>query len=70
MAIRLPQEAGDIAEVDLIVRPQGGELQRFDFFIDTGADRIIGQRNHQNSLANYLRQVHVRLYEGNWCPQL
>src|SRR5690606_13729006 len=33
MAIHLPQEAGDIAEVDLIVRPQGGELQRYDFFI-------------------------------------
>ena len=70
MTIRLPQEAGDIAEVDLVVRHEGGELQRYDFFVDAGADRIIGQRNHQNSLANYLRQVHVRLYEGNWGRQL
>lgn len=70
LAIRLPQETGDIAEVDLIVRPEGGDLQRYDFFIDAGADRIIGERNHQNSLANYLRQIHVRLYEGNWGRQL
>ena len=70
LSISLPQETGDIAEVDLIVRPEGGELQRYDFFVDAGADRIIGQRNHQNSLANYLRQVHVRLYEGNWGRQL
>ena len=70
LAIQLPHQPGDIAEVDLIVRPDDGEIQRYDFFVDAGADRIIGQRNHQNSLANYLRQVHVRLYEGNWGRQL
>ena len=70
LSVRLPQQVSDIAEVDLIVVPDGGKLQRYDFFVDAGADRIIGQRNHQNSLANYLRQIHVRLYEGNWGRQL
>ena len=31
-----------------------------------GRDKLLGSRNHQNSVANYLRQIHVRLYEGNW----
>jgi uncharacterized iron-regulated membrane protein len=70
MAVHLPQQPDAIAEVDLIVRLEDGEVHRYDFFIDAGTDRIIGERNHQNSLANYLRQVHVRLYEGNWGRQL
>lgn len=70
LAISLPEEADRVAEVDLIVRPPQGELLRYDFFVDAAADRVIGERNHQNSLANYLRQIHVRLYEGNWGRQL
>lgn len=30
----------------------------------------MGSRVHQNSLANYLRQMHVRLYDGYWGRQL
>jgi uncharacterized iron-regulated membrane protein len=70
LAIQLPEEPGDVAEVDLIVRPADGNLQRYNFFIDAGADRLVGQRDQQSSLANYLRQMHVRLYEGNWGRQL
>jgi uncharacterized iron-regulated membrane protein len=70
LAISLPDRPGQAAKVDLILRPEAGGLKRYDFFIDTGNDRIVGQRDHQNSLANYLRQMHVRLYEGYWGRQL
>lgn len=70
LSIHLPEKPGHVAEVDLIVRPPDGKLVRYNFFVDAGTDRIIAQRDHQNSLANYLRQIHVRLYEGNWGRQL
>lgn len=70
LAINLPEKPGEVTRVDLIVQPQDGNFQRHDFFIDGGSDQIIGQRNHQNSLANYLRQMHVRLYDGYWGRQL
>src|SRR5690606_7504010 len=70
MSIQLPEKPGHVAEIDLVDRPAEGSTHRYNFFVDTGADRVVGQRDHQNSLANYLRQVHVRLYEGNWGRQL
>lgn len=70
LSIQLPEKTSHVAEVDLIDRPSDGDPHRYNFFIDAGADRVIGQRDHQNSLANYLRQIHVRLYEGNWGRQL
>ncbi len=70
LAISLPEKPGEVAQVDLIVAPKNGEFQRHDFFIDVSEDRIMGQRDHQNSLANYLRQMHVRLYDGYWGRQL
>lgn len=70
LSVQLPEQSGHVAEVDLVVRPPGERFERYNFFIDAGTDRIIGHRDHQNSLANYLRQIHVRLYEGNWGRQL
>src|SRR5690606_19957541 len=70
LSISLPDHSGQVVHADVILRPEGDNLKRIDFFIDTGKDRIIGQRDHQNSLANYLRQMHVRLYEGYWGRQL
>jgi Uncharacterized iron-regulated membrane protein len=70
LSISLPDHSGQVVHADVILRPESGNLKRVDFFIDAGKDRIIGQRNHQNSLANYLRQMHVRLYEGYWGRQL
>src|SRR5690606_8866685 len=65
--INLPHHNGQATVVDFIYRPSGQDkFIRYDFFVDAGTDRIIGQRDHQNSLANYLRQMHVRLYEGYW----
>ncbi|HWK99437.1 MAG TPA: PepSY-associated TM helix domain-containing protein, partial [Parapedobacter sp.] len=69
MAITLPHKQGHVVQVDLIT-PVGNTNVRYDFFVDGGTDRVLGQRNHQNSLANYLRQMHVRLYEGYWGRQL
>lgn len=70
LAIHLPEKPDDVVQVDMVVRRSKADLVRYNFFIDAGADRVIGERNHQNSLANYLRQIHVRLYEGNWGRQL
>src|SRR5690606_21450966 len=69
LAITLPHQPDHAAQVDLII-PVDGTIARYDFFIDGGTDQLLGQRNHQNSLANYLRQMHVRLYEGYWGRQL
>src|SRR5688572_7027663 len=46
LAIRLPEKSNHVALVDLVVKPRDGDLQRYNFFVDAGADRIIGQRNH------------------------
>src|SRR5690606_5067541 len=71
LTINLPDQDGQTAKVDMTIRPPDqDDLVRYDFFIDAGMDRIVGQRNQQNSLANYLRQMHVRLYEGYWGRQL
>lgn len=70
LLISLPEHPGQVVHADVILRPEGGDLKRIDFFIDAGSDRILGWRDHQNSLANYLRQMHVRLYEGYWGRQL
>lgn len=70
LSIQLPEKSGHVAEVDLFNRPPEGKARRYSLFVDVGADRVVGQRDHQNSLANYLRQIHVRLYEGNWGRQL
>lgn len=69
LAISLPHQPNHAVQVDLIT-PEGGTNMRYDFFIDGGTDQFLGQRDHQNSLANYLRQMHVRLYEGYWGRQL
>lgn len=70
LSINLPEKSGDVALVDLIVRPDNAPLQRYSIFVDAGKDKIVGERNQQNSMANYMRQIHVRLYEGNWGRQL
>lgn len=69
LTISLPRQPDHAVQVDLII-PADSTITRYDFFIDGGTDQLLGQRNHQNSLANYLRQMHVRLYEGNWGRQL
>ncbi|WP_257657423.1 PepSY-associated TM helix domain-containing protein [Parapedobacter lycopersici] len=70
LTISLPEAKEQVAKVDLVVGLPGNRPARYDFFIDAGNDRLVGQRDHQNSLANYLRQMHVRLYEGYWGRQL
>ena len=65
LRIEFPDNPGYAGIIHLgINSPQ--EDNRFSFFIDMGKDQILGRRNRQNSVANYLRQIHVRLYEGYW----
>ncbi len=71
LIVDLPEKAGQVAGLNFFVG--GGKhlaIQRYYFFVDAGKDEIVGARNQQNSLANYLRQMHVRLYDGYWGRQL
>ncbi len=71
LIVDLPEKAGQVAGLNFFVG--GGKqlaIQRYYYFVDAGKDEIVGTRNQQNSLANYLRQMHVRLYDGYWGRQL
>ena len=71
LLVDLPEEKGQVAGLNFFVKGETkADLQRYYFFVDAGADLIVGSRNQQNSLANYLRQIHVRLYDGFWGRQL
>src|SRR5690606_13430171 len=69
LSVHLPKSEKDVAVVELTY-PEKGKTARYEFFVDSGSDKVVGKRLWQNSFANYLRQIHVRLYEGNWGRQL
>lgn len=71
LAIDLPDEPWQAAGIQIAVKDAvTKKANRYYFFVDTGKDELVGNRDHANSLANYLRQMHVRLYEGTWGRQL
>lgn len=59
-----------VARADVSIESPTGGFERQSFFINTNTDQVVAERNYQNSLVNYLRQMHVRLYEGYWGRQL
>lgn len=69
LTVHLPDTPEDVVVLEMAY-PDNGEALRYEFFVDGGRDEILGRRLWQNSTANFLRQVHVRLYEGNWGRQL
>jgi uncharacterized iron-regulated membrane protein len=67
LRIGFPEKQGHAGTINITFSgKKNKEADRLDYFIDMGGDKIIASRNQQNSIANYLRQIHVRLYEGNW----
>ncbi|NEU09361.1 PepSY domain-containing protein [Flavihumibacter sp. R14] len=71
LLVDLPEKAGQVAGLNFFVKGETkADQKRYYFFVDAGSDLIVGSRDQQNSLANYLRQIHVRLYEGFWGRQL
>ena len=71
LLIDMPQKPGEVATFSFLVKGKKKSDNKFHFlFIDPVKDKILGSRDRQNSLANYLRQMHVRLYEGFWGRQL
>ena len=84
LLITLPKAAGQPAVFDFSVKEAKTEngqhtkdnkkkkspSKRYTYFIDSNKDLILGSSIQQNSFANYLRQIHVRLYEGVWGRQL
>ncbi|QEC53014.1 putative iron-regulated membrane protein [Anseongella ginsenosidimutans] len=69
LSVEIPEQVGEAGEINLFVPTEEGN-HTLAFFVDMGNDRVLGSRIHQNSLANYMRQMHVRLYDGYWGRQL
>jgi uncharacterized iron-regulated membrane protein len=71
LLIDMPEKPGQIATFNFQVKGKNkADNKTYSLFVDPVKDKILGNRNRQNSLANYLRQMHVRLYEGFWGRQL
>ncbi|ETZ22743.1 PepSY domain-containing protein [Pedobacter sp. V48] len=71
LLIEMPDKPGGIATFSFAVKGKDKQSsQSYSLFVDPVQDKILGSRDRQNSLANYLRQMHVRLYEGFWGRQL
>ncbi len=71
LLIDMPDQPGGVATFSFAVKGKDKASNKFYFlFVDPVKDEILGSRDRQNSLANYLRQMHVRLYEGFWGRQL
>ncbi|MEJ2884771.1 PepSY-associated TM helix domain-containing protein [Pedobacter sp. GR22-6] len=71
LLIDMPDQPGGVATFSFAVKGKDKASSKFYFlFVDPAKDKILGSRDRQNSLANYLRQMHVRLYEGFWGRQL
>lgn len=71
LLIDLPEKSGQVVTFNFQVKGKTkADNKNYSFFVDPVKDKILGSRDRQNSLANYLRQMHVRLYEGFWGRQL
>jgi uncharacterized iron-regulated membrane protein len=71
LLIDMPEKSGQIATFNFQVKGENKAGNKtYSLFVDPVKDKILGNRDRQNSLANYLRQMHVRLYEGFWGRQL
>jgi uncharacterized iron-regulated membrane protein len=71
LLIDMPEKPGQVATFNFQVKgKEKSENKSYSLFVDPVADKLLGYRDRQNSLANYLRQMHVRLYEGFWGRQL
>jgi len=71
LLIDMPEKPGQVATFSFMIKGKDKASNKFHyFFVDPVLDKVLGSRDRQNSLANYLRQMHVRLYEGFWGRQL
>ena len=71
LLIDMPDKPGRVATFSFAVKGKDKASSKSYFlFVDPVKDQILGSWDRQNSLANYLRQMHVRLYEGFWGRQL
>lgn len=71
LLIDMPDKPGRVATFSFAIKGKKKTDNKFYFlFVDPVKDKVLGSRDRQNSLANYLRQMHVRLYEGFWGRQL
>lgn len=71
LVIELPDKNGQAATFTFQVKGKNKAANKsYSLFVDPAQDKILGTCDRQNSLANYLRQMHVRLYEGFWGRQL
>jgi len=71
LLIDMPDKPDQAARFSFAIKGKDKASTKFHYlFVDIGADRVLGSANLQDSFPNYLRQIHVRLYEGFWGRQL
>jgi uncharacterized iron-regulated membrane protein len=71
LSLELPDQPGEAILLDLIsMGKKAEEGDRRAVFLNPYTGQTIGSRNEANTLANYLRQIHVRLYDGLYGRQL
>lgn len=71
LGIDLPDAPGEALRLDLFKKvKKQTDSDRQRVFINPHTGEVIGTRDEMNSLANYLRQIHVRLYDGLYGRQI
>ncbi|MDR7132204.1 putative iron-regulated membrane protein [Algoriphagus sp. 4150] len=65
-----PAKATDPLILNIFLEAGVKDSKRFQVFINPYTGAILGQKNHTDSLSNYLRQIHVRLMDAWWGRQL
>ncbi len=56
--------------IDIYKEQAPYDSERYQVFVNPYSGKILGTKDHLNSLSNYLRQVHVRLMDAWWGRQL
>jgi uncharacterized iron-regulated membrane protein len=70
LGIYPPIKGGDALVFDYYHSSNTWDTKRVKVFLDPSTGEVLGEKDHLNSLPNYLRQVHVRLMDSWYGRQL
>ncbi len=63
-SIRVPKEPGDTWATFFFMRKSTLSLKQLEVFIDPHTGNVVGQRDIYKSVGFFLRNIHVRLFDG------
>lgn len=63
-SIRVPKEPGDTWAPFFFIRKSTLSLEQLEVFIDPYTGKVVGQRDIYKSVGFFLRNIHVRLFDG------